>query len=152
MSNRIRALLQKAGKTQSDLAKAIGKTSAAVSRYCDGEIVPSPKVAKKIKGFLHVPVSELGLREPGRRGPRSVEGRINRQAVEDALEELGISSAELARRCDLSPQAVSRYLNGLMMPRPRTLDRLQAVLGLKRAQLVESVDPRLPRKRAAAGL
>lgn len=145
VKNRIRSLLKAAQKTQAQLAEAVGVTPAAVSRYCDGKAAPTRKTARRIARFLGVQPEDLGLRERRRTGPKPLEGRIDRAAVEQALHRRGMSAAELGRKVGVSRQSISAYLAGQTMPRAVTLRRMAIVLGVKLARLVTLGVPRRAR-------
>ncbi|MBI4862989.1 MAG: helix-turn-helix transcriptional regulator [Candidatus Riflebacteria bacterium] len=136
MKNRIRALLKAIGKTQAELAAAVGMTPSAVSRHCDGETAPEPGTTERIARFLGVEVEALGLRERRRTGPKSLAGRIDRDVVEKALERLGLTAAELARKVGITRQSVSAFLTGRSMPRSGTLRKMAQVLRLEAGKLV----------------
>lgn len=66
-----------------------------------------------------------------------MEKTLSREAVTDALAKAGFSQAELARRLDVSSQAVTNWLKGKDFPRPDKLLRLSVLLRLPFEKLVE---------------
>lgn len=136
MKNRIRILLKAAGRTQAQLAAAIDMTPAAVCRHCDGETAPTPHTAKRIARFLGVRVADLGLRERKRTGPRSLDGRIDSDALKRALERRDMSAADLAREVGITRQAVSSFLAGRSMPRASTLRKMAQALQVEPLRLI----------------
>lgn len=79
---------------------------------------------------------------------------LNVVAIEAALAERGWTQKELAAQVEKSPQAVTNWLRGEDFPRPATLLKLAASLGLPHDRLVCVVDPGRPviafRKKAGA--
>jgi transcriptional regulator with XRE-family HTH domain len=138
--NRIRALLKKAGKTQRELAIAVGLTEAAISYQCSGVAAPDRDTALRMAQFLGVSVEELGVREQLPTSRRSIAARINRHAVEKALGQKGISASELARQLGVSRQAISKTLAGRSIPRPPILKHLAEILNIKLGELLLSID------------
>jgi transcriptional regulator with XRE-family HTH domain/Zn-dependent peptidase ImmA (M78 family) len=78
---------------------------------------------------------------------------LSREAVTAALTKIGFSQAELARRLDVSSQAVTNWLKGKDFPRPDKLLKLSVLLRLPFEQLVEAPAKGAPiiafRKRAS---
>ena len=68
---------------------------------------------------------EMRRKRPAR--PRVI---LNRDAVWELLDELGISQNELARLCGLSPGYMSLLMAGKRSPSPRTRRRLMQALGV----------------------
>lgn len=136
MQNNLKSLLRRKKSTQAALAKAARVSPAAVSFYVSGRTNPTDEVASRIAKFFSVSIKELGLAPPGRPGPKSIPGRINRSAVEAALKRLRISGSELARRLGMARQAVSHYMVGRAMPRPAMLRRLAKMLNIDQRKLV----------------
>ena len=56
--------------------------------------------------------------------------KLNRDAVWDLLDELGISQNELARLCGLSSGYFSQLMSGVKSPSPRVRRKLLKVLGV----------------------
>ena len=73
--------------------------------------------------------------------------KLNRNAVWELLDELGISQNELARLCGLSSGYFSQLMSGAKCPSPRVRRRLQQVLGVSdfdRLFIIERVDEEPP--------
>ncbi len=136
MGNRIRALLKELGKTQRELARAIGLTEAAVSRHCSGIDAPDVETKDRMAKFLGVTVEDLRVREQHKTGPNTIPARLDRLAFEKALERKGISAAELARQVGLTRQSISLSLAGRSLPRPATLRRLARILDVDPNELI----------------
>lgn len=66
--------------------------------------------------------------------------RLNVDALRHGMEEEGLSPAGLAKRLDVSREAVSKWLSGESVPRPDKLLKLALLLGLKFNQLVSRFD------------
>ena len=47
------------------------------------------------------------------------------------MEDLGLNNVELARKLDISPQAVGQIINGSVVTIPESLDNLLKALGLE---------------------
>lgn len=137
MASRIRKLLRRAGKSQSDLATAIGRTPATVSRYCDGLSTPDEETAGAIADFLGVTVDDLGFREQQRRGPTSM-GWLNWDVVEARLKRLGLTVVELAKRARTTRQTLYAAKARESRLRSQTLNRLAKELGTTPERLVLS--------------
>ena len=56
--------------------------------------------------------------------------KLNRNAVWELLDELGISQNELARLCRLSSGYFSQLMSGAKCPSPKVRRKLQQVLGV----------------------
>ena len=56
--------------------------------------------------------------------------KLNRDAVWELLDRLGMSQNELARQCGLSSGYLSQLMNGRHSPSPYARRRLQQVLGV----------------------
>ena len=56
--------------------------------------------------------------------------KLNRAAVWELLDQLGISQNELARLCGLSSGYFSQLMSGVKSPSPRVRQKLQKVLGV----------------------
>ena len=56
--------------------------------------------------------------------------KLNRDAVWELLDELGISQNELARLCGLSSGYFSQLMSGAKSPSPNVRRKLQQVLGV----------------------
>jgi transcriptional regulator with XRE-family HTH domain len=136
VGNRLRALLKQQGRTQRELANAIGLTEAAVSRHCAGIDAPDGVTKIRIAAFLGVAVEDLGIREQHRTGPSGTPARLDRVAFEKALERKGISAAELARQAGVTRQSISVSLTGRSMPRPPTLRRIARILEVDPNELI----------------
>jgi plasmid maintenance system antidote protein VapI len=54
-----------------------------------------------------------------------------RQAIEDHMNKIGLSNAELARRMKVSPQAVGQIINGQRGLIPDSLNDLLKAIGLE---------------------
>ncbi len=54
-----------------------------------------------------------------------------RQQIEDQMKVLGLSNADLARRLEISPQAVGQIINGKRGSIPDSLDTLLKALDLE---------------------
>lgn len=137
-------LLRERGMTQADLAAAIRKTPASVSRYCSGRSVPDKATAARIAKRLGVAVDDLGLRQRAPRGPKPVAGQLNWRAIQRAMAKHRINASELADRVGVSRQAVSSFKAGNVMPSRRTLTKMARELGLTLDSLVipDDSDPR----------
>ncbi|WP_128546806.1 helix-turn-helix transcriptional regulator [Larkinella soli] len=57
--NRIKAVLADRNKSNKDLARYLGKTESAVSRWCTNEVQPSIETLYEIAQFLEVDIREL---------------------------------------------------------------------------------------------
>ena len=60
---------------------------------------------------------------------KSTNETIFSQRLNQALAELGLSQSELARRIEVTPQAVQRWCNGDSLPRARALSAMAVILG-----------------------
>lgn len=61
---------------------------------------------------------------------------LNIAVLKQAMEQAGFNSAGLARKLEVSREAVSKWLNGQSLPRPDKLLKLALLVGLKFDQLV----------------
>jgi putative transcriptional regulator len=59
--NRIKIVLVERNKTNKDMAAAIKKTEATISRWCTNDVQPSVETLYEIAKFLDVEVRELLL-------------------------------------------------------------------------------------------
>lgn len=57
--NRIKVVLAEKEKTNADLARALGKNQATVSRWCTNDAQPGLETLFEIADFLKVNVSDL---------------------------------------------------------------------------------------------
>lgn len=57
--NRIKKVLKEQGRTQTWLAKKIGKSYVVVTNYCNNNSQPSIQVLTEISKFLDVDIREL---------------------------------------------------------------------------------------------
>ena len=73
------------------------------------------------------PVEETGEMKRRRIAPRV---KLNRDAMWELLDQLGISQNELARLCGLSSGYFSQLMNGTKSPSPKVRRELQQVLGV----------------------
>jgi len=69
---------------------------------------------------------------------------LSREAVVASLQQAGFSQAELARRLNVSAQAVTNWLKGVDFPRPDKLLKLAVLLKLPFDQLVTQTNHDLP--------
>ncbi len=65
-----------------------------------------------------------------------MEKTLSRASIDEALQKVGFSQAELARQLQVSPQAVTNWLKGKDFPRPDKLLRLSVLLRIPFEQLV----------------
>jgi transcriptional regulator with XRE-family HTH domain len=69
-----------------------------------------------------------------------MEKHLNVDAVRHRMDEAGLSPAGLAKRLEVSREAVSKWLSGESIPRPDKLLKLALLLGLKFDQLVSRLE------------
>lgn len=62
------------------------------------------------------------------------------QVIEARRQKRGIPYAELARRCDINQEMVSRFCKGISMPSAEQLVKLSAELELELSDFVERGD------------
>lgn len=62
--------------------------------------------------------------------------QLNLAALKEAMKQTGLNSAGLAKKLDVSREAVSKWLNGQSIPRPDKLLKLALLVGLKFNQIV----------------
>lgn len=65
---------------------------------------------------------------------------LKTESLKAALQAKGWTPADLARECQVSREAVSKWLAGESLPRPKTLLKLCTLLTLRWSDLVESAD------------
>lgn len=77
-------------------------------------------------------------------------GRMDEFArkLRERADELGVSNAELARRCGLGERQYAYYINGQREPNLRTLVKIARVLNTSADQLLGLTDPQPPTERA----
>ena len=66
--------------------------------------------------------------------------RLNGAAVAARREAIGISQADLARRCDITPPYLSQIENGIKQPSAPVAMRLAQSLGVELAEIAEPVE------------
>lgn len=74
----------------------------------------------------------------------AMEKTLSREAITASLQKAGFSQAELARRLEVSSQAVTNWLKGVDFPRPDKLLKLATLLQLSFDQLVIQPNRVLP--------
>lgn len=69
-----------------------------------------------------------------------MQGALNLIVLKDAMQRAGLNPAGLAKKLDVSREAVSKWLNGQSLPRPDKLLKLALLIGLKFDQIVIKAD------------
>lgn len=69
-----------------------------------------------------------------------MQGALNLVLLKDAMQRAGLNPAGLAKKLDVSREAVSKWLNGQSLPRPDKLLKLALLIGLKFDQIVIKAD------------
>lgn len=143
---RLSALLMQAEMTQSELAKTVGVSEAAVCRYLKGERLPAWPVIVEIAKALETTPEKLIADIPNSRHIRSIpkeqgDGKyrcrqINSECVRIAMKMRRMSIGNLAALTGLSPATVSRCINGKTMPYGKTLTAIAAALHMKESDLI----------------
>lgn len=75
---------------------------------------------------------------------RPMQKTINTEALQNALDEHGLTQSQLAKAVGVSSQAVTNWKKGKDFPRPATLLKLATTLRLTFEQLVQTIDPGKP--------
>lgn len=74
-----------------------------------------------------------------------MEKTLHLDNIKSAMEKAGLSQSSIAKKLDVTREAVSKWLNGKTLPRPDKLLRLALLLDLKPNELIiKSVDPSEP--------
>lgn len=136
MPNKIRAIREKRGLTGVELAHRLGASSAQLWSWEQERAAPSEETAAAMAKELGVTGKALGVRAQRPRGRQPAAQRINREAVEAALEERGWTASRLAEEIGVVRQAVSQYLAGKVKPRDATLQKMAKKLKREPGELL----------------
>lgn len=95
----IKQAIADAGFTQSDVARSLGVTRQAVSRWCRGDRAPDAQTLSALEGLLGVPLDDVATRDPWR--PLGAEAQ-RAQAIEESAHRLAcdVLAAEVGREAD----------------------------------------------------
>ena len=129
---RLKRFKEESGLSWAELARRLGTYPHTLYRWWKQGVRPSAHHF----GALLVLNQHIRRRPPGeeagemRRKRIAPRVKLNRAAVWELLDELGISQNELARLCGLSSGYFSQLMSGVKSPSPRVRRKLQQVLGV----------------------
>ena len=117
-SNYIRERARELGMSMQELADRVGVSNGHMSQVSRGHGNMGVKLQARIESALEAPV-RIEAEEPA---------CVDRRAVWDRMDALGVSQNEVARRAGVSTGHLSQIMNGSRNPSPGVLKRLHGVL------------------------
>ncbi len=124
----LRRWITKNSRSQTDLAKELGVTRAAVSKWCLGSMNPSQQRAQLLE---HITDGAVPATIWPRQEPRQMALPPGAAALREAAKARAKSIIGLAREVGVQERAMARWASGHNIPRPDSLAKINATLGLK---------------------
>ena len=129
-SNYIRERARELGMSMQALADRVGVSNGHMSQVSRGHSNMGVKLQARVESALEAP-ARVAPEKPA---------CVDRRAVWDRMDALGVSQNEVARRAGISTGHMSSIMNGKSKPSPGILKRLHGVL-FQRSQSEERVMP-----------
>lgn len=126
--NRIDEALKTKKMTAAELSRQTGISKSCISRWISQYCQPRQETLEKIAKILDVDAKWLrGLpvdQETGRSAVRC------RNRIKEALENKGMTAAELSRQMGVSKACISRWISQQWQPRQGALEKAAEILGV----------------------
>ncbi len=129
-SSYIRERARALGMSMQDLAERVGVTPSYMTEVSRGRKNMGVKVRARVESALEAPTKVAPAKRAG----------VDREAIWDRMDVLGISQNEVARRAGVSSAHLSGIMTGRATPSPDVLRRLHGVL-FQRSKSEERVMP-----------
>jgi len=125
----VKALRQKIGLTQAELAQLLGVSTAAVTSWESGRTSPARDKRRGLAEIRQLSRSEVLARLGRSEELATVEakGGISPEEIRALRKQAGLSQAQLAARLGVSVNSVSNWETGNTAPRRRSLEKLLAM-------------------------